>query len=186
MMEFFQNKDEELLIYLNNLGNKSYYNFWSYITETTTWIPLFLLVAFLLFKTYQKRQAMLVIVYMLFIILVNLALMTTVKFLTQRTRPLNVPEIAESLYIIKERTGYSFYSGHASFSFLFATLSFLLLQKKYPRIIWVILFPVLFCYSRIYFGAHYVSDVIFGALVGITLALIAGRRIIKAIYGQFL
>jgi len=186
MLEIIQNWDTDFLIYLNRLGNKSWYSVWLWITSTITWTPLFILIIFLLFKTFHKRQAFLVFIYMLFAALVNVALMLTIKFIVERPRPINVPEIKEALYLFKEASSYGFYSGHASFSFLIATLSTLLLRKKYRRITWIYLFPVFFCYSRIYFGVHYISDILVGAAVGIAIAVFANKRINTALHQKVL
>lgn len=186
MLETIQNWDADLLIYLNRLGNKSWYSVWLAITKTITWTPLFGLIVFLLFKTYHKRQAFLIFIYMLFAVLVNVALMLTVKFIVERPRPIYVPEIKESLYLFKEASNFGFYSGHASFSFLIATLSTFLLRKKYSWIIWIYLFPVFFCYSRIYFGVHYISDILIGAVVGTAIAVFANKRINQALHQNIL
>lgn len=186
MLETIQNWDTETLIYLNSLGNKSWYSVWLIVTKTIAWTPLFALIVFLLFKTYHKKQAFLIFVYMLFAVVVSIALMLTIKFIIERPRPVNIPEIKENLYLFKEVANFSFYSGHASFSFLFATLSVLLLKRKFRWITWVYLFPVFFCYSRIYFGVHFLSDIIIGALIGTTIAVFANKRIQKALYGSFL
>ncbi len=186
MLETIQNWDADLLIYLNRLGNKSWYSIWLVLTNTATWIPLFGLMGLLLLKTYQKKQAFLVFLYMLFAVVVNIALMFTIKYMVQRPRPINLPEIKESLYLFKEASNFSFYSGHASFSFLIATLSLLLLKKKYRWINWIYFFPVLFCYSRIYFGVHYISDILVGALVGIAIAVFTIKRINTALHQKVL
>lgn len=181
MRETLQQWDAELLIYLNSLGNESWYSFWSFITVTISWIPLFLLIVFLIFKTFYKKQGFFVLLYFVFAVLVNSALMLTIKHSIGRARPVNVPEILESLTVFKEASGFSFYSGHASSSFLIATLATLLFRKKYLWIYFIYLFPVLFSYSRIYFGVHYVSDIAVGAIIGTLIAVFINKRINQAL-----
>ena len=62
-------------------------------------------------------------------------------------------------------TGSSFPSGHAHSVWL-ATV---LLGARRPVLLpWLIVFSLLTCYSRPYFGMHYPLDVVVGALIGAT------------------
>ncbi|MDR1601654.1 MAG: phosphatase PAP2 family protein [Tannerella sp.] len=60
---------------------------------------------------------------------------------------------------------YGFISGHSTTAFGFAVLSLLLVRKKAYTVA-ILLWAVLIGYSRIYLGAHFISDVVAGLLVG--------------------
>ncbi len=80
--------------------------------------------------------------------------------------------------LITETEIYSFPSGHTANSFAVATLiglkySLKFRNKKFRLIYPLIAFAVVIGFSRIYIGVHYPLDVIFGALIGVTCALIA-------------
>ena len=50
MLDRIKQIDTELLIFLNNLGNKSWDPLWVSITDKFTFLPLFILIIFFLFK----------------------------------------------------------------------------------------------------------------------------------------
>ncbi len=78
------------------------------------------------------------------------------KIIIQRPRP-------EGILLIAEQQDYSFPSAHASTAGAWAnTMS--KFYKKYAKAFW--LFSLLVCFSRIYVGVHYPSDVIAGLIWG--------------------
>ena len=85
-----------------------------------------------------------------------------------RVRPYEVVEGLNSL--IGPVGEWSFPSGHASSGFAAATA----IYKSRPRRVGVpcIILAVLMCWSRLYIGVHYPSDVICGAIIGALLGLI--------------
>ncbi len=66
-------------------------------------------------------------------------------------------------------SGYSFPSGHTVESFLGATILFI--YNKKTGIVFIP-FAFLVGFSRIFLGAHYFSDVIFGGIIGVTFGII--------------
>ncbi len=173
MFEKILEYDKKILLYLNNAGSDSYDFFWMYATEIITWIPLFILFLFLVLKNYKKKkEAWIIIGFIVGALLFNLLFTEVVKENIERIRPNNDVNIKSLLRIIKEPTNYSFFSGHASSSFAITVLIFLFLRKKIKLIYLFFLWPLLFSYSRIYVGVHYPSDILIGAMVGISLGII--------------
>ncbi len=80
------------------------------------------------------------------------------KFIVARERP-----VPQELFGLAD---YSFPSSHATVSFAVLPI----LDREYPSLKWFwLLFAVLVALSRIYLQAHYLSDVVFGMLLGLAV-----------------
>ena len=81
-----------------------------------------------------------------------------IKFIIMRARP-DGTEIIPLLNLID----YSFPSAHAAAAFSIIPL----LDKEYKKLKWFwLLFAIMVVASRLYFGVHYLSDVMAGAAIG--------------------
>mgnify|MGYP001791300016 CR=1 FL=1 len=162
--------DKKLLIYLNNLGNEQWDAAWLFITNQFNWVPLFLFVLILLGKAFGFKKTLFSLLFIALMVAFSDQFTNFIKNSIGRTRPCNTLELQEYLrvFVYKPR-GKSFWSGHASLSTTFVTLIILLLRKYYKFIYLLVLFPLIFGYSRIYLGVHYPLDVFSGYLSGIIL-----------------
>lgn len=172
MFETLKEWDRSLFILLNNSGLETMDSFWLLVTKTLFWTPLFILLIYLIFKYYKKVIAQIILGYFLLAVGVSLLLMISTKFAVARLRPNHIPELSDLVRVLLQPESYSFYSGHASSSFLIASFVFLILRKHIRFIGLIFLFPLLFTLSRVYIGVHFPSDLIFGSFMGITLALL--------------
>ncbi|WP_299679887.1 phosphatase PAP2 family protein [uncultured Tenacibaculum sp.] len=163
-------KDKALLIYLNNLGNEQWDNLWLWITHQFNWIPLFVVILGLLVWKFGVKKTLFTLLFIAIFVAFSDQFTNFIKNLTGRTRPCNAVEMQEYLrqFSYKPR-GKSFWSGHASLSTTFTTFIILLLRKRIKYIYILILFPLVFGYSRLYLGVHYPIDVSTGYVSGIIL-----------------
>ena len=167
--------DSATLIYLNNLGGENFDLFWITVTKFHTWIPLYLIIIFLIFwKNSSKQGLWMLSSYVSMLLMLSVTISATKAFV-ERHRPNTDESINSLIRIVYESSNYSFFSGHAASSFSIAALAVLFLRKKFPLIYVVWLYPILFSISRIYLGVHYPSDIIAGAMVGILFAFIFYR-----------
>ncbi|PTX63519.1 undecaprenyl-diphosphatase [Kordia periserrulae] len=175
--------DKELLIYLNNLGNSQFKTFWLFVTKFIYWVPILVLVFYKIYQKFPKKQARLIIGYGIVILLFSLLIVEVIKIGVERMRPCNDATVAPFLNIIIQPKNYSFFSGHATVSVALTSFLFLMLHNTLPWIKLLVIWPLLFMYSRLYFGVHYPSDILTGIIVGILIGIafhrICNARIVK-------
>lgn len=99
---------------------------------------------------------------------ITLTIVYGLKFLISRVRPIDTLNINNSLHIL----GSSFPSSHSAMIFMIAPF----IWKEYPKLkyIWLI-YAIFIAFTRIWFGVHYLSDVIAGILIG----LLAGTSLMN-------
>ncbi|QTD38213.1 phosphatase PAP2 family protein [Polaribacter batillariae] len=161
--------DKEVLVFLNNLGNEHWDPFWLFVTNQFNWTPVFLLMIFLIIKSFGWKRGGFMILSMIVLVAFSDQFVNFIKDYTQRLRPNNDPEIDHLLRTIINPQSFSFMSGHATTSTFFTVYVTLLLKGKYKYIGLLLFFPVLFSYSRIYLGVHFPLDIFLGIALGTIL-----------------
>lgn len=164
------NLDQELLVYLNQLGNTNWDSFWVFVTNPLHWIPLFVFLFYLGFRVFKLKKSLIIAVYAIVTIIISLGFMEIIKNTFKRLRPIHDSTVNTLIRKVIDTNGFSFISGHSMVSAAIATLTFLILRKNYKHIYFIFLFPLLFAYSRIYLAVHYPIDVFLGLLFGVIIA----------------
>ena len=184
MLDRIKQIDTELLIFLNNLGNKSWDPLWVSITDKFTFLPLFILIIFFLFKKNGTKGLLLILLFISVLILFTDQFTNVVKDFTQRLRPCRLDELQGLLRDIDIRCGkYGFFSAHAANSISVTIFIINCVDesvKKFLKPV-LILWVMIFSYSRIYLGVHYPLDTIFGLSFGIFSGFL-----FKYIYNYFI
>lgn len=170
MIENILNKDKELLIFLNNLGTEQWDPFWLAITNQFHWSPLFILIFYLVIKSFGWKRGGFMIFSMILLVAFSDQFTNLIKNSVQRLRPNNDTEIKPFLRHLINPQSYSFTSGHATTSTFFSVFVILLFKQKYKLIYLILLFPLVFAYSRLYLGVHYPIDITVGIIIGVTFA----------------
>lgn len=167
MFESLIEKDQQLLIYLNNLGTDFLDPIFMYITHQINWLPFFLIIIFLLLKKISLKQfGLLVLILTVFFVFTD-QMTNLVKYSVDRLRPVNDPLIEPYLRVLRKAGSPSFFSGHASNS-SGSILIIFLIMKRYYKYAWLIFFfPLIFAYTRIYLALHYPLDILCGYIFGI-------------------
>mgnify|MGYP006263516683 FL=1 len=184
MLDRIKQIDTELLIFLNNLGNKSWDPLWVSITDKFTFLPLFILIIFFLFKKNGTKGLLVILLFISLLILFTDQFTNVVKDFTQRLRPCRLDELQGLLRDIDIRCGkYGFFSAHAANSISVTIFIINCVDesvKKFLKPV-LILWVMIFSYSRIYLGVHYPLDTIFGLSFGIFSGFL-----FKYIYNYFI
>jgi Membrane-associated phospholipid phosphatase len=97
-----------------------------------------------------------------------------VKVLVARPRPFQ--EWSNLHILIPKPKGFSFPSGHTSSSFAAAGAIYFSGNKKWS--IPALILAALIGFSRLYFGVHYPTDVICGALLGFLISFVLSKLVI--------
>jgi len=165
--------DKQWLLALNN----DYPTFWDGlmygISEKLTWVPFYLSLIFVIIKFWKKQSIWVVLGLILCVVISDQVSSGIIKDLVQRLRPSHDPEIENMVCVVNGYRGgkFGFVSSHAANSFGLALLSSLLFKNRIYTVS-VFAWAVIVSFSRIYLGVHYPGDVLGGAFVGITAALL--------------
>lgn len=146
-----------------------------FLTATYAWIPLYLLLLFLLVRNYKKQSWIWLLAIGCTILLADQITSSLMKPFFERLRPSHDPVLAEQVFLVNRYRGgkFGFASSHAANTFGIATLMWLLLKKYRPWIGLLFLWTLLVGYTRIYLGVHFPGDILAGFSVGFLCAVIS-------------
>ena len=155
------------------------------ISAKTTWIPLYLLLIGLLVWRYrqpaptpikwlQKVPAcvVMIVVIALAVGAADFIASGILKDWVARPRPSRVPELEGVLHLVNGyKSGqYGFVSSHAANTMAVALLFSLIWRNKIATV-GLMLWVAANCYSRMYLGVHYPTDILGGLIVGSLVAV---------------
>ena len=173
MLEQLLQYDKELFLYLNSLGTPTWDGFWLVVTNKLTFIPLYTILLFLVYKKFGLKALLLIIVIVALMITFTDQITNLFKYvIAKRPRPCREEDMQGVMRFIAPRCGrYGFFSGHSANSMAAAVFAGLLLKPFYKKLIFILLlWSAIVAYSRIYVGVHYPLDIVcgmaFGALSG--------------------
>ena len=146
--------DPQVNLFFKNVKFPIFDAVFGIITNFGVVILIFLIVPSIVF--YKKNRKLIYLLWLAFI--VSFILAFVIKLIVLRQRPIEV-----FTYPFTHIISYSFPSMHAMIVFSLLPLLIKFLPKY--RYFWIA-FAFLVGLSRIYFGFHFLSDVVFGALFG--------------------
>ena len=193
MLEQLLHIDTEILLAINGWHAPWADTLMWIISAKATWIPLYVLLIGLLVWRYRKpaktgvKWLQRVPACVVMIVAIAMAVGAAdfiasgiLKDLVARPRPTRVPELEGVLHLVNGyRSGrYGFVSSHAANTMACALLFSLIWRNKIVTcglMLWV----AANCYSRMYLGVHYPTDILGGLMVGALVAVVVYAMLVR-------
>lgn len=167
MMTTLQELDQQLFLYLNNLGSHGWDWFWLFMTSKWSWIPLYILLFYSLIKKVGWKIACYTLLAIALLITFSDQTSNVLKQGFHRWRPCH---LGLESRLLAPCGKYGFPSAHAFSSMALAIFVGKLLKPYYKHALPALLiWSVLVGYSRVYVGVHYPGDISVGFALGVGL-----------------
>lgn len=167
--------NDRLVLSWFNGSNSVFLDGWmSALTSGFTWLALYASLFYLVVKNNETMgQIMLVVGCALACVgLADIMADVIVKPLVERWRPSNDPIFKYDVSVVDgyRGTSYGFFSAHAANTFSLALFFCMLVRSRVLSVV-LVLWSFVNCYTRMYLGLHYPSDIVCGLLWGSVCAI---------------
>ena len=177
-MESLVQIDQQISLWINHHNPAALDGFWSFISGTRVWFPLYGLMAGVIIWKLGWTKGLAVVGTLILGIVLTDQLANLVKDGVMRLRPCRDPWMIE--HGVRCPDGvigglYGFFSGHAANSFGFAAGSWAGLQlndQKHRYGIYgccIMIWAAFISLSRVMLAAHYLGDILVGTLFGLAM-----------------
>ena len=193
MLEQLLHIDTEILLAINGWHAPWADTLMWIISAKATWIPLYLLLIGMLVLRYRKPAmtsvkwlqrvpacVVMIVVIAMAVGAADFIASGILKDLVARPRPTRVPELEEVLHLVNGyKSGrYGFVSSHAANTMAVALLFSLIWRNKIATV-GLMLWVAANCYSRMYLGVHYPTDILGGLMVGALVAVVVYAMLVR-------
>lgn len=170
-----QDMDMQVLSIFNGSDNIMLDQMVQILTSGLTWIPLYVMLFFVVMRNNETMgQIALVVGSAIFCVLFADGLVDgIIKQLAERWRPSNDPTFKYMVQVVDDirLKGYSFCSAHAANTMSLAVFFSLLIRSKLLTIT-LVTWSLINCWTRLYLGVHYPSDILCGMMIGIIVGIL--------------
>lgn len=143
-------------------------SFFVFISSNFSFAIMAVIALFIIFFKYGKKECLFAFFSLLLVILISDQTANFFKINFPTYRPIYTADIQTIIHYVPSKIYSGLFgtvSGHAANGVGIAIFTLLVVKNRYYTIFSVIL-TLLICYSRIYLGAHFPSDLLFGTILG--------------------
>lgn len=182
--------DTTLTLFFNHLGQPWLDPVVLCLTRPWAWLPVYILILVVLIRQMRTGEAKPVTwILRLLVVLFGVAVCILIadqvsshicKPFFHRLRPTHEPSLAGIVRIVGDYRGglYGFFSSHAANTCAVAVYFARIIRRRWISIV-LALYVIVNCWTRLYLGVHYVSDIlaglVFGALTGYVISLLVRK-----------
>lgn len=185
MLESFLSADLSVLHFFNSSNSVYFDALVPMLTSGLTWIPLYIALFYLVVKNHETMGQIGLVVgaAVVCVLLAGGVIDFIIKPAAGRLRPCNDPMVKMQLNLIAGTLSksYSFFSSHAANTFSLAVFFSLLVRDRLFAAV-MFIWALLNCWTRLYLGVHYPSDIVCGMLYGSFVGAIVYLAFYKLFY----
>lgn len=173
--------DTTLLLFFNGSDNLYLDGVATLATRAWIWVPLYVSILYVLVREHNFRELSFILLALFVgILLCDQVSSSIVKPLVARWRPTHDPSISHLVDIVGGYRGgnYGFFSSHAANTCFIATYTSLILRHR-SVVASLFLWCFINCWTRLYLGVHYPTDILVGLVFGALTGWFAYRVMIK-------
>lgn len=167
--------DVAVLHFFNGGGNMLMDQIVWVLTSGLTWIPLYLALFYIVVRNNETMSQIGLVLFSAFlcVLFADGIVDGIIKPLVARWRPSNDPIIKYTIHVVNgmRLKDYGFCSAHAANTMSLAVFFSLLIRSKMMAIT-LVAWSLVNCWTRLYLGVHYPSDILCGLAIGVVVGFL--------------